>query len=175
MKIEEIRKKAQLKWRQILLLRNDLRSRKVIGKFISEGWLIFPDIEPYAGKINLQETIWVGIHVEPRILELLPAAYLKKKAIFKGKASGELEKVLQEIKEGQARSDFYGIEAKKYSQWINFLSKRKTTHKIFRFDQGELLKIANVSEILECTETEVIKRGLDLLYKTLICEKKIAS
>jgi len=131
-------------------------------------------MESYRGKISLEETIWVGTHVEPRILELLPAAYFQKKAVFKGEIPQELKMVLQEMKEGQVRREFYGIDAAQYSHWFHLLPKRKTSHKIFRFDHVDILKLMDMSEILNCTETEVIKRGLDILYKTLVTKKKYA-
>lgn len=56
---------------------NSPRARKVLGFFTAKGFLISPHVSPQPQvKIKIEDVLWVGEHVEPRVVEVLPAAII---------------------------------------------------------------------------------------------------
>ena len=92
--IKKINKLAQ----QDTKRRLDLRYLKVMGFLVAKGFL-------YTNKkillhpnehINLKDAIWAGCFVEPRMIEVLPAAYERFKKHFSGDTDTieKLEKIV---------------------------------------------------------------------------------
>lgn len=72
----EFLKKIRVKAEQNKLNRQDLRFKKTIGILKAKGLLQTNlDIPARTGlKIEVKDALWAGRNVEPRILEVLPAA-----------------------------------------------------------------------------------------------------
>lgn len=125
-------KKIKTKAEQNKLNRKDKRFQKTIGILKAKGYLNTNlDIPARTGaKIDLEDALWAGRNVEPRILEVLPAALIHYPANFLGleKAPKEIQNIVKNIlnnkKEGP---DFEGIEYKKMKHWANVLLKDKRT------------------------------------------------
>lgn len=88
--------------------------RRVVGFFVSKGLLIAPSIKPNATvKLDLSEVLALGNEVEPRILEVLPAALVAFPKTFLRQEilPFELKEVVTAIKNGRDLGGSYlGIE-----------------------------------------------------------------
>ena len=140
--IKKINKLAQ----QDKKRRRDPRYLKVMGFLVAKGFLYTNKKIPLNPNehINLKDAIWAGRFVEPRILEVLPAAYERFKKHFSGDADTieKLEQIIDNIKQkNNQRIEFYGISIEKIKPWFfirlrdgrsKSLDKRKVS-KTFRF------------------------------------------
>lgn len=76
----------------------------------------------YRPRIDVNDALWAGVHVEPRILEVLPAALLHFPKAFTGikNLPEELDLILGLIKKNVEKGPTYhGIEFKKMKFWAN--------------------------------------------------------
>jgi hypothetical protein len=81
-------------------------------------------------RIDANDAVWAGVHVEPRIIEVLPAAILHFPKTFTGLDA--LPKTLIEIlyliqEDATEGPDFHGIEFNKMKFWANIQLKDKRT------------------------------------------------
>ena len=116
--------------------RLDPRYLKVMGFLVAKGFLYTnKKIPPYPKEhINLKDAIWAGRFVEPRILEVLPAAYERFKKHFSGDAVTveKLEHIIDGIKQkNNHKIEFYGISIEKITPWF-FIRLRDKRSKPFR-------------------------------------------
>ncbi len=102
--IKKINKLAQ----QDKKRRLDPRYMKVIGFLVAKGFLYINKKFPLNPNehINLKDAIWAGRCVEPRILEVLPAAYERFKKHFSGDADTieKLEQIIDRKKKRQSKN-----------------------------------------------------------------------
>jgi hypothetical protein len=138
-KIKEIAQKDKRR-------RLDPRYLKVMGFLVAKGFLYINKKIHHNpnGHINLKDAIWAGRFVEPRILEVLPAAYERFKRHFSGDAETveKLEQIIDRIKQkSDHKIEFYGISIEKIRPWFfirlrdgrsKSLDERKVS-KTFRF------------------------------------------
>lgn len=98
---------------------------RVIGFLVKKGFLYnntdFKELK--IAKLLLDEAVWVGKNIEPRVLEVLPAlaVRLPKELIFK---KNENLNILNGAKKallthGKNGPDFFGVPYKKYKVWMN--------------------------------------------------------
>lgn len=151
--------------------RTDPRYLKIMGFLVAKGFL-------YSNKeislrpnehIHLKDAIWAGRFVEPRILEVLPAAYERFKKHFSGDADtiAKFEQVINSIKQKNNQTiEFYGILTEKIRPWFfirlrdrrsKSLDKRKVS-KTFRFtpEAADILK--NLKDQTGQSETEILEK-----------------
>lgn len=86
--------------------------KRVVGTLSGLGFLIAPDVKPLPSyKIDIEEAIAIGRSVEPRILEVLPAAIYSFPGSFLrlDKMPAELQEILSAFKTGKPGGSFEGI------------------------------------------------------------------
>jgi hypothetical protein len=151
--------------------RIDPRYLKVMGFLVAKGFLHTNKRIPLNPNehINLKDAVWVGRFVEPRILEVLPAAYERFKKHFSGDADTveKLEQIIDCVKQkDHPEIDFYGISIEKIKPWFfirlrdgrsKSLDKRKVT-KSFRFKPATVNILKSLKDQTGQSETEILER-----------------
>jgi hypothetical protein len=71
-------------------------------------------------RINIEDAIWAGKNVEPRILEDLPAAIIRigRHFNYEPKVHLELRKIIEALAEN-TEGEFFGIPGEKIRPWLN--------------------------------------------------------
>ena len=120
------------------------------------------------GHINLKDAIWAGRFVEPRILEVLPAAYERFKRHFSGDAETveKLEQIIDRIKQkSDHKTEFYGISIEKIRPWFfirlrdgrsKSLDERKVS-KTFRFKPETVDILKKLKDQTGQSETAILE------------------
>jgi len=150
--------------------RLDPRYLKVMGFLVAKGFLHTNNkilLNPN-GHITLRDAIWAGRVVEPRILEVLPAAYERFKKHFSGDANTveKLEQIIDCIKQKEIRKiDFYGISLDKIRPWFfirlrdgrsKSLDERKVS-KSFRFKPETVDILKRLKAQTGQSETDILE------------------
>jgi hypothetical protein len=105
--------------------RKDLRYKKAMAFLVRKGFLkTNMNFENYyQAKIKIKDLIWAGQNVEPRILEVLPAAAarLPRAFIFDAtKDAKTLQQVVFDLKENKEKgADFLKMPYEKLKVWMN--------------------------------------------------------
>ncbi|OFZ30437.1 MAG: hypothetical protein A2622_08515 [Bdellovibrionales bacterium RIFCSPHIGHO2_01_FULL_40_29] len=127
--IEQIKKAALLDDKK----RKDIRYKKAMAFLVKKGFLKTNiNFEPYfQARVWVKDLIWAGQNVEPRILEVLPAAVLRLPKAFNHDNTKEellLKQVLIDLREEKENgSDFLNMPYKKIKVWMNIsLNDRRT-------------------------------------------------
>ena len=150
--------------------RQDLRYLKVIGFLVAKGFLYTNTQIPLVPNehLNLEDAVWAGRFVEPRILEVLPAAYERFKSHFYGdrETVEKIAKIIDCIKrEDDDKIDFYGISIEKMRPWFLIrlhdgrskpMNERKVS-KTFRFKPETIKKIKKIKSQTGQSETEILE------------------
>jgi len=164
--IKKIKQLAQRDMRR----RFDARYLKVMGFLVAKGFLHTNTKIPLNpnGHINLKDAIWAGRVVEPRILEVLPAAYERFKRHFSGDAIivEQLEQIIASIKQNDTRKiDFYGISVEKTRPWFFIqlrdgrskpMDQRKVS-KTYRFKPETVQILKTLKDQTGRSETEILE------------------
>ena len=165
--IKKINKLAQ----QDKKRRLDPRYLKIMGFLVAKGFLYINQKIPLNPNrhINLNDAIWAGRFVEPRILEVLPAAYERFKRHFSGEADTveNLEQIINYIKQkNNHKIDFYGISIEKIKPCFfirlrdgrsKSLDKRKVS-KTYRFKPETVDILNSLKDQTGQTETEILEK-----------------
>jgi len=150
--------------------RIDPRYLKVMGFLVAKGFLHTNKRIPLNPNehINLKDAVWAGRFVEPRILEVLPAAYERFKNHFSGDTDTieKLEKITSCIKQrGNLEINFFGITIDKIKPWFFIrlrdgrskpLDKRKVS-KSFRFKPETIRILKTMKDQTGQSETEILE------------------
>ncbi len=157
METNEFLKKIKAKAEQNKLNRKDLRFKKTIGMLKAKGLLQTNLSIPArtGAKIELKDALWAGRNVEPRILEVLPAAIMHHRANFLGldNTPKEIQVILKAIRENAENGpDFEGITFAKMKHWANVQFKDKRTKpakelrlpKTLRFKADTIAKLKRI-------------------------------
>ena len=150
--------------------RMDPRYLKVMGFLVAKGFLYSNAEIPLNpnGHLNLRDAIWAGRFVEPRILEVLPAAYERFKKHFSGDAEiiEQFENIIKCIKQNnKSRLDYYDIPMEKLKPWFFIrshdrrsrpLDERKVS-KTFRFKPETVAKLQQLKNKTGQSETEILE------------------
>jgi len=150
--------------------RLDPKYLKVMGFLVAKGFLHTNTKIPLLPNeyINLKDAIWAGRFAEPRILEVLPAAYerFKKHFVGDGVIIEELMQIIDCVKrEGNPKIDFYGISIEKIKPWFfirlrdgrsKSLDQRKVS-KTFRFKPETVNILKNLKYQTGQSETEILE------------------
>jgi len=150
--------------------RKDRRYLDTMSLLVSKGLLrtnmkILP--RPNS-RISLDDAVWAGINVEPRILEVLPAAVLRlgRHFVFLPERHAGLLEVVACLRLGAVTGpDFMGISYKKLRIWADFPLKdgrvktvsEKKIMRAYRLRPEIFRKLENMAKQRGCTETEVIE------------------
>jgi len=151
--------------------RRDPRYMKVMGFLVAKGFLYMNKKIPLNpnGHIKLTDAIWAGRFVEPRILEVLPAAYERFKKHFSGDADTveKLEQIIDRIKQrNDQHLEFYEIPLEKMKPWFfirlrdrrsKSLSERKVS-KTFRFKPETVAILKSLKDQTGQAETEILEK-----------------
>jgi len=162
-KIKEIAQKDKRR-------RLDPRYLKVMGFLVAKGFLYINKKIHHNpnGHINLKDAIWAGRFVEPRILEVLPAAYERFKRHFSGDAETveKLEQIIDRIKQkSDHKIEFYGISIEKIRPWFfirlrdgrsKSLDERKVS-KTFRFKPETVDILKKLKDQTGQSETAILE------------------
>ena len=164
---KKIIKRAKRKARKLAILREDPRYLQVIGRLVHEGLLEVPTVKGHRRKFLLEEALWVGDHIEPRVLELLPAIALKRPGLMLFEELPEdLKKIVNDLKKGKVEQNFRGVESSQYMRWVPFVGRKSGLPKLtktFRFSVDDQRILEELSEEKNITETEAIRRALRLM------------
>jgi len=168
--LKKIDKLAQLDKKR----RTDPRYLKIMGFLVAKGFL-------YTNKkiqlrpnehIHLNDAIWAGRFVEPRILEVLPAAYERFNNHFSGDADtiAKFEQVIKSIRQKDNQSgEYYGISMEKIRPWFfirlrdrrsKSFDKRKVS-KTFRFQPETVDILKNLKDRTGQSETEILEKLIE--------------
>jgi hypothetical protein len=151
--------------------RRDHRFLDAMGFLVAKGFLRvnFPiRLKPNI-RLRIEDVVWAGLNVEPRILEVLPAAILRLPKHFDPDAvnRGALGRVIDQLRRGEEQGDdFYGMPYKKLKVWVDLslLDKRTKTRaekkvlRTYRLAPAVLARLKQLSADLDSTETAVIER-----------------
>ena len=152
--------------------RKDPRFRKVLGFLVAKGFLhtnfevcLLPN-----QRIAIEDAIWAGKNVEPRILEVLPAAVyrLNKHFDYDPKVHRELAKAIEAGLQG-TEGAFYEIPARKLKPWFDLKLKDGRTKKVqdlkvtktFRFHANNIAKLKLIKEKTGKTETQILEELIE--------------
>jgi len=155
--------------------RLDPRYLKVMGFLVAKGFLHTNTkilLNPNE-HINLDDAVWAGRFVEPRILEVLPAAYERFKKHFSGDrdAVEKLEQIIACVKQKDNQEmAFYGISIDKIKPWFFIrlrdgrskpMDQRKVS-KTYRFKPETVRILKTFKDQSGRSETEILE---DLVAK----------
>lgn len=146
------------------------REKRVIGFFVAKGLLISSAYEPAgSAKLKASDILYVAAHVEPRILEVLPAAliHFPKSFLDKERLPKAVHDVVAAIKAGnETGRDLAGIKYKDMARWANLkledkravpLSERKVL-RAFRLKPKTLEILEAKAKARGITVTSLIER-----------------
>lgn len=123
----------------------------------------------YRSRLNIGDLFWAGTHVEPRILEVLPAAVARLPRCFvldETKESELLRKIIFHLNsEDEEGPEFFNVPYEKLKVWMQLPLKDKRTKphqdrkvmRTFRLQPKTLQKLALLKKKLGLSETAVIE------------------
>lgn len=159
--------------------RKDKRYLNIMGFLIAKGFLRTnqPLVTPQPTiKIDVVDALWAGEHVEPRIFEVLPAAFIHFPKTFYNtkKIPEELTEVIRQIQSGEPQGkNFKWAKYKDMVKWANIPLDDLRTKPIkeqkllrsYRFTPKTLARIERLASAKEISHTELIE--------TLVAEKSL--
>ena len=144
-----------------------------MGFFLAKGFLnanqdipLLPNL-----RVSVRNAIWAGENIEPRILEVLPAAIVRLPRHF------DLSKVthpalyatVEKLKRQDAEGEpLWGIPYRKLKRWLDLplpdgrlkpLGDRRVTM-TFRLRPASITRLKRRARELGCTATEALERAL---------------
>lgn len=166
MLIQQIRRKALQDERN----RQDPRFTGTMGFLVAKGFLKsnIDFVRLPNKRLRIADAIWAGLNVEPRILEVLPAAVLRlpRHFDFDPAEHADLARVVGQLRRREAEGDgFHGIPYAKIRVWAELplrdkrvkpVTKKKKV-KTFRLDPLAVERLTKAAQQRQCTETEVIE------------------
>lgn len=165
--IDKIKLAAELDARK----RRDIRFRRVMAFMVHKGFLK-TNMEvgkKHLGKIRIKDAIWAGRNVEPRILEVLPAAIarLPRAFIDLSVAPKNIRRVVAALMRKEVVGpSLFEVPYAKMKVWMDLSlsdgrtkpSSEKKVMKTFRMSQATIQQIKLLALKFGGSETEVIER-----------------
>lgn len=164
----EILQRAQEKAKKIKRQRKDPRFQKTMGFLVAKGFLYTNEdivLQPNA-HIKIADAVWAGKNVEPRILEVLPAAVIRLGKHFDGDTTEDIE-LKQAIKNllDNNKGTFYRIDLEKIKPWLNLKLKdgrtkkndEKKVMKSFRLKPSTIHALVRIKKQIGKSESEIIE------------------
>lgn len=152
--------------------RRDPRYIATMGFLVAKGFLHTNQPIPKlpSGKVRIADAVWAGKNVEPRILEVLPAAVLRLPSHFDLDANRipELYTAVENLRRNTPGEDFYGVPYVKYQIWAELQLPDKRTKsptekrvvKTFRLSPKTVELLRKRSQELGVTETEILEKAI---------------
>ncbi len=169
--LKKIKAKAKLDERN----RCDHRYLKVLGFLVAKGFLRTNKTLPHGANvcIAIDDAIWVGRHVEPRVLEVLPAAVLRlgKHFDLDPAKHQELALVVNQLRRRCPEGNpFCEIPYNKLKSWSDLPLKdgrvkptsEKRLMKTFRLKPASAAVLRALAKKRNCTETEILDNLLKI-------------
>jgi len=169
----EMKKKLDLLARRNEKLRQDPRFLNVMGFLVAKGLLGYnrPITPKPNAKIEVRDAVWAGTHIEPRILEVLPAAFIRFERHFQiRKNPDQDERRLLEIRRAiQGKMEevppFAEIPFKKFGIWLDFaLSDKRTVPvserkrlKSFRLRPDAIERLTAIAARRKMSEADILE------------------
>lgn len=167
---EALIRRIKTKAKQEAIWRRDPRFKEAMGLLVAKGFLRTNfDVTPLPNKrLRTDDAIWAGKNVEPRILEVLPAAVLRLGRHFDLDPARhkELITVVDQLRRRVEKGDpFCGIPYEKLKPWADFplrdkrvkpIAKKKVV-KTFRLEPLAVEGLKKAAAERRCTETEVLE------------------
>ena len=170
MKKKTILNRAKREREKLKKLRKDSRYKRVLGFLQAKGLLYTLDIVSQPNiKINISDALWVAENIEPRVLEVLPAAVISFPSTFVHKEDlpPELENIIRKIRLGKKITGTYkGIECRKMLFWakqsltdgrMKPIGEKRIT-KTYRFLPETVKKLKNASVTAKLNETAFLEK-----------------
>ena len=164
--LEKIRGRAQ----QDEENRHDPRFLDTMGFLVAKGLLrTNMSVALYPNKrLRVDDAIWAGQHVEPRILEVLPAAVLRLGRHFDldRDKHADLARTVAQLRTRQVRGEeFHGIPYAKLKVWAEIPLKDrrikraadKKVAKTFRLHPQAIARLQEVAREKRTTETAILE------------------
>jgi hypothetical protein len=132
MKKEDLIKRIRESAKHTKKLREDPRYKQVMGFLVQMGFLNTNQKLQAIGhrKIPVRDAIWAGKNIEPRILEVLPAAFARLERRFDGTPEElrPLKLLSHYVRDGKVDGpDFEGVPYKLLKPWYSLpLSDKRT-------------------------------------------------
>ena len=150
----------------------DRRTQHVMGFLLAKGLLVGEDI-PLRGeaKLDVEDVLWVGRNVEPRVLEVFPAALIHFPRTFlrTARIPRALKEVVAAIKAGDKRGpDFEGMRYRDMKKWADKATTDRRTkplseiriNKTFRLSPDAIRALEQRSMKAELTMTRFLENLL---------------
>ena len=164
-------KKIKEKARQDARKRADPRFRRTMGFLVAKGFLQTNYLVPLTpnARIDVDEAIWAGKNVEPRILEVLPAAIARLGEHFDLDTvkHAALARIVAALRDRNVDAEsFFDIPFQKVAMWADFPLKdgrvktiaRKKVMKTFRLTPITIETLRKIAEQFGCSETEALEQ-----------------
>lgn len=172
MKKADLIKKIRNQAKRDQKLRRDPRHLNAMGLLLAKGLLHTNQvILPTPNKrITIRDALWAGTWVEPRILEVLPAAVIRFKNHFDIQNLPQFEDlhlvITALINQDAIGPDFMGIPYEKLKVWVEFklpdqrlkLPSERKKLKTFRLDPKAIETLKSIAIANSCTETEALEK-----------------
>jgi hypothetical protein len=148
--------------------RRDPRYVRVMGRFVREGLLFTNrDVPENRRPVAVEDVLFAG-ELEPRLLELLPALIIKRPAMFRGVEAlpPDLAEAVRALRHDAAPPDFRGIPGQDIHGWLRRVGRKGKVParlKAFRLRPEDQRLLSELSQRLDLSETDVIRRGLRAL------------
>jgi hypothetical protein len=172
-KLEALKKRIEAAAKRDARLRRDARYLGVLGFLAAKGLLTTnQDVRARARRrIQIEDAIWAGKNVEPRILEVLPAAVMRfpKNFEYTRNVPRELAGIVDLLKARREEGpDFLGIPFAKLRVWADLrLADRRTKPvaekkimRTFRLTPAVVCRLQELARETGCTLTEALERAL---------------
>ncbi|MEZ4846859.1 MAG: hypothetical protein R2877_08005 [Bdellovibrionota bacterium] len=123
-------------------------------------------------KIPAKDALWVAKNIEPRVLEVLPAALLHfpKAFLFKDQLPKEFLEIISDIQKGKPEgNDYNGIAYKDMLRWANIQLKDQRTKKqedkktnmTLRLTEKHKTKFKNIAKRKNTTPTKLFEDWIE--------------
>jgi len=152
--------------------RQDPRYLQAMGFLVAKGFLRTNQAIPLLPnqRLRLTDAIWAGKNVEPRILEVLPAAVLRLPNHFDLNQfeHPDLFAAIEALREKKKGQPLWGIPLKKYKVWVELIlpDKRmkplneKKVVKTFRLSPKSIEVLKKRSKEWGCSKTDALEKIL---------------
>jgi hypothetical protein len=164
--LQQIRKRARADERN----RKDPRFLETLGFLVAKGLLktnVPVRLRPNK-RLRVDDAVWAGQHVEPRILEVLPAAILRLGRHFDldPERHKELAEAVASLRAGETQGkEFRGVPYAKLKHWVDLplpdrrikTLRDKKVPKTFRLAPQTIERLALLAREKGISETAVIE------------------
>ena len=166
--IAALRVRAKRRYAQIERARRDPRFLRVMGRFKAARLLSTNyDVPDHREPITIEDALWAG-EFEPRILEILPAAMIKKPSLFvlPPKLPRDLSDAIRQLRRSETPGTFRGIPGPDVAKWLPRVGHRGKTPsrlKSFRFTEEDRKLLEDLARDRGRSETDTIRHALRAL------------